>query len=347
MRAVWLAMRDEDPPDRGLAELLAAARHKAEAMQPRPSAWQRLMSALRRPPVLAFATVTVLIAGAVLIGRRVPRATAPGLTATPEAEPTRPAASDPGAGSSGDALGAGRAPAGTQSTEHAAAGPGGSPAVAVPQPAAPPPPPTRTALLPDHSVQPASPTRIATAPASMSPATDTPGEAPRDHDDDRAAAGPASVAPPPPANSTSAPAPSPPERVTAFGSSATVPRTDTAGGDNAPSPARPRRAELQSQPPAGASNDGRNDPANRAGNNTGNAANPVANGVGPPAPRPAPAPAPPRSDAGGDLYQQCEVAAHRGDCATVRRLVGRITRTDRGYLARVAKDSSVGKCLAE
>jgi len=31
MRSVWLAMRDEDPPERGLAELLAAARAKAVA----------------------------------------------------------------------------------------------------------------------------------------------------------------------------------------------------------------------------------------------------------------------------------------------------------------------------
>ncbi|HEX3764071.1 MAG TPA: hypothetical protein VHW23_35500 [Kofleriaceae bacterium] len=35
MRAVWRAMRDEAPPDRGLADLLAAARSQAAAMQPR------------------------------------------------------------------------------------------------------------------------------------------------------------------------------------------------------------------------------------------------------------------------------------------------------------------------
>lgn len=47
------------------------------------------------------------------------------------------------------------------------------------------------------------------------------------------------------------------------------------------------------------------------------------------------------------LYQQCETAARRGDCATVRRLVVRITTRDRGYRARIAKDSAVGKCLAD
>jgi hypothetical protein len=47
------------------------------------------------------------------------------------------------------------------------------------------------------------------------------------------------------------------------------------------------------------------------------------------------------------LYQQCESAARRGDCVAVRLMVGRIAKTDGGYLARVAKDSPVAKCLAE
>lgn len=69
LRAVWLNMPDEDPPERGLAELMAAARVKAEEMA-RPSWWQRLVALLRRPPVLALATVLVLIGGAVFIGQR-------------------------------------------------------------------------------------------------------------------------------------------------------------------------------------------------------------------------------------------------------------------------------------
>ena len=32
LRAVWLSLPDEDPPERGLSELMAAARVKAEAM---------------------------------------------------------------------------------------------------------------------------------------------------------------------------------------------------------------------------------------------------------------------------------------------------------------------------
>jgi len=47
------------------------------------------------------------------------------------------------------------------------------------------------------------------------------------------------------------------------------------------------------------------------------------------------------------LAGDCETAASRGDCVTVRRLVGKITRTDRSYRARLAKDSAVAKCLAE
>lgn len=69
LRAVWLAMPDEEPPQRGLAELMAAARVKAEQMAA-PTLWQRITALLRRPPVLALATVLVLIGGAVFIGQR-------------------------------------------------------------------------------------------------------------------------------------------------------------------------------------------------------------------------------------------------------------------------------------
>ena len=69
LRAVWLSMPDEEPPERGLAELMAAARIKADEMA-KPSLWQRITALLRRPPVLALATVLVLIGGAVFIGQR-------------------------------------------------------------------------------------------------------------------------------------------------------------------------------------------------------------------------------------------------------------------------------------
>ena len=68
LRSVWLSLPDDEPPQRGMAELMAAAREKAEQMA-RPSWWRRVLALLRRPPVLAIATVTVLVGGAVLIGR--------------------------------------------------------------------------------------------------------------------------------------------------------------------------------------------------------------------------------------------------------------------------------------
>ena len=72
MRSVWLSMRDADaePGDRGMAALMAAAREQAEAMKPKRSWLAVLLDQLRRPPVLALATVVVLIGGAVVISQR-------------------------------------------------------------------------------------------------------------------------------------------------------------------------------------------------------------------------------------------------------------------------------------
>lgn len=72
MRSVWLSMRDEEPSSAGLSGLLAAARAQAESMQERRLPWwRRAWLAARRPPVLAFASVAVLLGGALWItGRR-------------------------------------------------------------------------------------------------------------------------------------------------------------------------------------------------------------------------------------------------------------------------------------
>jgi len=69
LRAVWLAMPDEDPPTRGLDALMAAARAQAEVFAA-PPWWKRALHALARPPVLALATIMILIGGAVLISKR-------------------------------------------------------------------------------------------------------------------------------------------------------------------------------------------------------------------------------------------------------------------------------------
>lgn len=69
MRSVWLSMRDEEPSAGGLSALMAAATAKAAEMRP-PSLWQRLGALLRRPPALAFATVLVLVGGAVVVSQQ-------------------------------------------------------------------------------------------------------------------------------------------------------------------------------------------------------------------------------------------------------------------------------------
>src|SRR5262245_2555419 len=76
MRTIWRSMRDEEPPTAGVSALLAAARAHAEAMH-RPSWWQLLRRSLRRPPVLALASVMVLLAGALVIGHHEPAAEEP------------------------------------------------------------------------------------------------------------------------------------------------------------------------------------------------------------------------------------------------------------------------------
>lgn len=64
MRAAWRSLPDEDPPERGLAELMAAARQHAEAMSAaRTPWWKRAMAAMLRPPMLALASVVVLLGG--------------------------------------------------------------------------------------------------------------------------------------------------------------------------------------------------------------------------------------------------------------------------------------------
>ncbi len=74
LRSVWVSMResDEDPPDRGLDALMAAARTKAADMSPPASEgfWTKVLAVFRRPPVLALASITVLLGGALFIAQR-------------------------------------------------------------------------------------------------------------------------------------------------------------------------------------------------------------------------------------------------------------------------------------
>lgn len=325
MRSVWLSMRDEDPPAAGMTALLAAARAQAETMQ-RPSWWQRVLATLRRPPALAFATVVVLVGGAVLVGQRTkdaaleaPVATAPQPPATSRSE----GGASAGAGD-GDAPASG-APAATTAAPSEAA-PGGTalqdgaraqeptstpvPARAEREPrakerrraatGAPPPAPTTTvttngfdATAPKLEASRASGAGGAPRPSATRGSTMTPPATPR-------------PSPPPPAD-------------------APAPRTD------APAP----RADAPA-PRADAPAPRTDAPAPRADAEETTGAGPVLGG-------PTGAPRAPSLE---QLARQAATAAARGDCAAVRVIAARIKREDaRFYAAKIATDAAIAKCL--
>jgi hypothetical protein len=333
MRAVWRSMRDEAAPERGMVELLAAARQKAEAMRPAPTLWQRMLAVMRRPPVLALATALVLIGGAVLVGRRV-------------MDPlrVRPAETDEQAGKSADAV---RDKLGT----------GGSAGVTGADGAVP-----RSTASADRSDQRSAVPRVLGSPPVGSSAAPLEGQleaVPR--------------APSPPAGHTARPEGTVLERGPAG--------ADPAGPGGAAASAQSRsRPAVASSP--GAADEAtaavpalRNEGVERALVHRGGTAGSgrstdddrptgqtVEHATGPSSPAvtesaetgdriddPEAARTRAQSAAGGlaQLYRACEAAASRGDCATVRRLVAQIGRTDRGYRSRLAKDAAVTKCLAE
>ena len=283
MRAVWLEMRDEEPPGGGLAELLAAARVKAEAMQPRPSRWQRLVAMLRRPPVLALATAMVLLAGAAIFGRR---AVGPMSRADEDAAPH---VVDVGAGSAAQA----------QLTEKEVHAGEAAPRKAVSQDVSQDATMQRTAQDGD------APSAGAVAPAPAGRSTRPRPQAPALREAPRVARSPA-IETPAPAIETSPPA-----------VAARPDRDDAARHEESP---RERKAApaMDAAAPAGAPSPSAVLPARQSG---------------------------PSSTELSRLHQQCETAARRGDCPVVRQLVERITRADRGYRGRIAKDSAVAKCL--
>lgn len=106
LRAAWRTLPDEEPPARGLADLMAAARVKADqmaaspsvainatetetpprapAVEPSPSWWERLLSSLRRPQALAFATLVVVVGGGLFVTSRRDKLEAPSSTVSQE-----------------------------------------------------------------------------------------------------------------------------------------------------------------------------------------------------------------------------------------------------------------------
>lgn len=83
LRAVWLSLPDEDPPERGFADLMAAARVKADEMAAQPSWWDRFVALMRRPQVLALATIVLLIGGGVIISQKQEQLEAPATETQP------------------------------------------------------------------------------------------------------------------------------------------------------------------------------------------------------------------------------------------------------------------------
>ena len=94
LRQVWLSMRDEDPPERGLDALMAAARSHAQILA-KPTLWQRFISAMRRPPILALATVMVLLGGVLILTRNGDELEKAPSAPPPQTETLTPAVRDP------------------------------------------------------------------------------------------------------------------------------------------------------------------------------------------------------------------------------------------------------------
>jgi hypothetical protein len=306
MRRVWHDMREQEPPAAGMSALLAAARVQAASMQPQPTWPQRMLAALRRPPVLALATVVVVIGGAMLVTLRiegVPPAGAPMSAADRAREATGVAPTD-------DLAAAGAEPPVRGATGRAAtvSSSAGSDAAAL-----------------RHSPV-SSPTRGSVAPS--------PDPAPRARGEVRGEE-PANVVHRPPAV-TRDPAEGKDQRADATRSSTQH-------------EAAAQEAESPPAPPGAAGAAGALDVDAPVAPDA--VAAPAGTGAGPERTadrrRPARGLSEPSRAARGSLYQQCEVAAARGDCATVRRLVEQIASKDPAYRSRLTRDSAVARCLSE
>lgn len=279
LRAVWVSMRDEDPPDRGMAALMAAAREKAAEMTPRESWWHKVLVTLRRPPVLALATVTVLLGGALFMTQRKDKLDAVSVVderadgeradeernrvATPAAEP-------PASGSS---------------------------TVIVPPSEPKPPEPELSAKGSKSAPQKPRP--------ATKPNTGKAAETTKDVDSGGTFGGDAVTIPP---------APPPP----VMADNQEAPALQIAA-DDAPAPESPKKKA------------------------------PIARKPLPPIEGDAPSGAPAgqaQQPTVAQLVKQCETAAAKGDCATVRTLAARIAKSDPAtYKQRIANNAAITRCL--
>ncbi len=306
LRAVWLALPEEEPPKHGMAELMAAARAKAVEMQPRSSWWQTLLVTLRRPPVLALATVMVLVGGAVFIGRRNADVEAPALA--PRTPPAGTIARGPvtPANESAPGMTAGEAASGS--------------AAAIPS--------RDRGAAPTVTVAPAGDPQVANPVAGDKAGKD----APTDTTPRKA----------PPAKAEPVRRPAPPAAHAALKSKAAK-LDDVSESNNgvAPEPSKSGGAVDSNAPPPVATPSSQEQPAPTPAAPQQQPARPSA--TPPPAPVTTPTT---QAESVDQLVKQCQTAAARGDCSAVRTLAARIAKADAArYRDKVSKDAAVAKCL--
>jgi hypothetical protein len=324
VHSAFRAMPDEEPPQRGLAELMAAARVKAEAMTVKPAPWWRV---LFRPPMLALATVMVLVGGAVLIGRH---------SDSMKAEsPTAPVGNGRDQSDlsldKGPAVGSatGATTTTTKSLDTATDRPdeekqgqrdGDATAKAGNGEAA-----NRTVITTPPPAQPTKPPTAQLA-GSGSPGSGNAAPVPRpvEHAAHRPAPDHAPVVP----RSETAPPPPPPAPPKIDPPSTT---TGISAGGASAADTKDKAAQDDAADGARKKDDAKKEAA------------------------PAPAPPPevsserrgaPHEPSIDQLVRQCQAAATRGDCTAAKSIAARIKKAnDEAYRARVVKDAAIAKCL--
>jgi hypothetical protein len=313
MRAVWLSMRDEEPSDKGLAALMAAAREKADSMKeaeakPEESWWQKVLAAFRRPPVLALASVAILVSGALVIANRSDQMAVDEKASSPAPTGNTAPAPETDRRTENDAR-AETTAAGSGTLDHAAPGAAATaPAVASPESAEPPADPQKNATVdaPVVRQRPARERARETRGATK--------DAVKKLEDSFVRPEP----PPPPS----------PEPEAATTSETPVPRTPvTRAPTTRPPPAEPIAGGL------GATSTGTMSDGESAGADVDvKAKDEAASG---------------RAQARVlQLVKQCETAAARGDCAAVKVMAARIRSEDATvYKTRVVKNASIARCL--
>jgi len=310
LRSVWVSMRDEEPSDRGMAALMAAARTKAAELEQaaQPSWWQRLAASLRRPPVLALATVTVLLGGALVLTQR---KDAMKTSATVETD----TASTRGYG---------------DGEEMAANGPSAGSAAPAPDPAAAPLPPTE--VPPPEPVVTDKVVRDVTKPTKARPANTAPSVTKAEPLDDVRERDDFATPPGTPASGTSAGiAGKPPSTQPPTGGGGPATLSIAQDSDQAPSaaPEPTRTNEVTSAPkkPIGRTPAPSIEGEDRQVTTDSKKARAQQATL-------------------DQLVKQCETAAAKGDCPAVRALAQRIFSTSPSvYKSRVASKPAIARCL--